>query len=438
MLLIHSIFIFLACFFLGYNFGWSVFQYDELRLLQLVITVFAFAALIFKKSLQVNYFSLILFFLIFFNFSKFNIFNLQDILVLISLPILVYSLSQNFNEALRNHKVYYQHLLFLIVIFATIPCLFVFLSIRNFINEGVWYDWQMNSGNIRIYDSTIIPIVFLAFYLKSIYYKYIQKNYFLIIFLISLGLWFDGARAVFLSIIVGLIVVVLCAKECRRVVFVTMVSILISFLIYHLTYCFYNKMNNVDTVLNIVRDSSSGRFELWSFTYKNWLHHPFKGLGGGYLATTTYPLNHLHNFYLRLIFEWGLFGGGYLCWIIYNIQKLFFSKSVHIVLKSGICAIVIDAFFSGNLIYPASQLSIVLFLSIAFSQYQVCLNTKYKYIFLARFLLLLWFVLYFYILFNYFYQDLMCYGCESSKDVLAPGFWYYGKSEHIIHHSVIQ
>ena len=105
--------------------------------------------------------------------------------------------------------------------------------------------------------------------------------------------------------------------------------------------------------------------------------------------------------------------------------------------RMGICAVAVDAFFSGNLVYPASQISIVLLLGLAFSQYksdlQVARQTKY----LSKFVILLWFGLFMYILGNYFLQDLLCWQCGSNAELMAPGFWYYGKAEHLIHHSLI-
>ena len=160
----------------------------------------------------------------------------------------------------------------------------------------------MNYDSVRVYDSFIVPIIFLAIYLKSINYKYISYTYPFIVFLLTLGLWFDGARAALLSVLMGLVVIFIFSKQNRKLILGTAVVILFSFAIYHLTYYFYNQIHDIDKSLNVIRTSSSGRWELWSYVYQKWIEQPWKGVGGNFLATTDYPLNHLHNFYLKLIF----------------------------------------------------------------------------------------------------------------------------------------
>lgn len=427
----------LSHFFLGWSVNWSFSLYDELRLMQLIITALFFITLIFNDSLKLSIYNILLFIslLLFIAccVSFLKTFILQDVLTLILLPIWVLFLSLNLSSVVFDKYKY----LFLIIILSILPFIFIFISIYNFLKSGIWYGWHLSSGSIRVFDSVIIPIIFLAIYLKSINYKYILCIYPLIVFLLTLGLWFDGARAALLSVLMGLVVIFIFSKRHRKLILGTAAVILFSFAVYHLTYYFYNQIHDVDKSLNVIRTSSSGRWELWSYVYQKWIEQPWKGVGGNFLATTDYPLNHLHNFYLKLIFEWGVLGFIFLCWIFYQLKKVLTSNDVHIALKAGICAVAVDAFFSGNLVYPASQISIVLLLGLAFSQYkpdlQVARQTKY----LSKFVILLWFGLFMYILGNYFLQDLLCWQCGSHEELMAPGFWYYGKAEHLIHYSLI-
>ena len=430
---------FSGLFFLGYKLGWSIFQYDELRLLQLLITSIIFTIIILKSKLNLSlknicFFSLF-FLIIVSQLYDFGIYQYQDFMLLIIIVLIPFYLGMELNQ--YNKTQYLNHSLLFLLICSAFPVLFITLSIKDFFRDGIWYSWQMNAGNIRIYDSVIVPIIFLAIYLKSINYKYISYTYPFIVFLLTLGLWFDGARAALLSILMGLVVVFIFSKQHRKLVLSTAAVILFSFFIYQLTYYFYNQIYDVDRSLNVIRTSSSGRWELWSYVYQKWIEQPWKGVGGNFLATTNYPLNHLHNFYLKLIFEWGILGFIFLCWIFYQLKTVLTSNDVHIALKAGICAVAVDAFFSGNLVYPASQISIVLLLGLAFSQYkhdlQVATQTKY----LSKFVILLWFGLFMYILGNFFLQDLLCLQCGSHAELMAPGFWYYGKAEHLIHHSLI-
>ncbi|MFV5453866.1 O-antigen ligase family protein [Acinetobacter towneri] len=421
---------------LGFNLGWGVLQYDELRLLQILITSIIFFVLIFKSRLNLNYKILsVLYFFLLFQLHGFSIYQYQDLMLLILMVVIPFYLSIELKEYNKTH--YLNHSLFFLIICSVLPVLFLILSIHDYLRDGIWYNWQTYAGSIRIYDSIIIPIIFLAIYLKNKKYKYIFSIYPLIVFLLTLGLWFDGARAALLSVFIGLVVIFIFSKQHRKLILVTAAIILLSFAVYQLTYYFYNQIHDIDKSLNVIRTSSSGRWELWNYVYQKWIEQPWKGIGGNFLATTDYPLNHLHNFYLKLIFEWGVLGFIFLCWIFYQLRKVLTSNDVHIALKAGICAVAVDAFFSGNLVYPASQISIVLLLGLAFSQYksdlQVARQTKY----LSKFVILLWFGLFMYILGNYFLQDLLCWQCGSHAELMAPGFWYYGKAEHLIHHSLI-
>ena len=430
---------FLGLFFLGYKLGWSVFQYDELRLLQILITSIVFIILIFKAKLNFNikniFFNILIFSLLLFQINTFGIFQFQDLVLLFIIVIISFYLSLELKE--NNETQYLNHILLFLFICSVFPVFFITLSIKDLFRDGIWYSWQMNAGNIRIYDSVIVPIIFLVIYLKSIDYKYISYIYLLIVFLLTLSLWFDGARAALLSVFLGLAVFFIFSKQYRKLILGTGAIILLSFTVYHFTYYFYNQTNGVEKSLNVIRTSTSGRWELWAYMYQQWIEQPWKGVGGNFLATTDYPLNHLHNFYFKLIFEWGVLGFIFLCWIFYQLKKVLTSDDVHIALKAGICAVAVDAFFSGNLVYPASQISIFLLLGLAFSQYkpdiQIVSKTKY----LSKIVILLWFGLYIFIVGNYFLQDLLCYQCGSHAELMAPGFWYYGKAEHLIHHSLV-
>ena len=430
---------FLLIFFcLGMHVGWLLQPYDELRIFQIIMTLIFFIIAIRKtKDIQLFF---PLFFLVtgsFFILSGKNIYIIQDIFILIFFPIWLYILCFIYKELFFKETLFCYSVFFILILTSVVPSLFLLFSIKKFIIEGAWYDWQMNYDSIRVYDSFIVPIIFLAIYLKSINYKYISYTYPFIVFLLTLGLWFDGARAALLSVLMGLVVIFIFSTQHRKLVLGTAVVILSYFAVYHLTYYFYSQIHDVDTSLNVIRTSSSGRWELWNYAYQKWIEQPWKGMGGNFLAQTDYPLNHLHNFYLKLIFEWGVLGFIFLCWIFYQLKKVLTSNDVHIALKAGICAIAVDAFFSGNLVYPASQISIVLLLGLAFSQYKPDLQAARQNKYLSKFVILLWFGLFMYILGNYFLQDLLCWRCGSHAELMAPGFWYYGKAEHLIHHSLI-
>lgn len=95
-------------------------------------------------------------------------------------------------------------------------------------------------------------------------------------------------------------------------------------------------------------------------------------------------------------------------------------------------AILVDAMFSGSMVYPASQMACILFLAFAFSQRQQSKEyLKYPYR-LTKLLIALWGVVFIYITIVYLAQDIMCWGCGSYDGRMAPNFWFYGAAEHLI------
>ncbi len=61
--------------------------------------------------------------------------------------------------------------------------------------------------------------------------------------------------------------------------------------------------------MTVMRVGTSMRAEMWSFVFEQWKEKPWSGVGGGYLSEIQYKYgHHIHNLYLRLIFEWGIVG----------------------------------------------------------------------------------------------------------------------------------
>ncbi|NUF39492.1 O-antigen ligase domain-containing protein, partial [Acinetobacter lactucae] len=129
---------------LGYQIGWSVFQYDELRLLHFPLVLCALLILIFKKKIEYSIFTQTIFFLIgvltAIQITTYSVFQFQELWSAITLLFIFSALTCE----LRNIK-NIEHSLALIVVSAFIPCLFICVSIANFILYKQWFDWQFNS-----------------------------------------------------------------------------------------------------------------------------------------------------------------------------------------------------------------------------------------------------------------------------------------------------
>jgi len=430
LFLLISIYIITAL--LGYQTGWSIFQYDELRLLQFPLVLCALLILIFEKKIEYSIYTQINFFLIgvltAVQITAYSIFQFQEIWSAIALVLILSALTYD----LRNIK-NIEHGLALIVVSAFIPCLFICVSIANFIFYQQWFDWQFNSGTIRIYDSVIVPIFFFLIFLKNKNYPYFDYFYPFAIFFFALAWFFDGARSALLAVATGMLIFFIYSRENRKLILQSCIYIFLAFLIYKTTIYFAG-----ENTMTVIRVGTSMRAEMWGFVFEQWKEKPWTGVGGGYLSEIQYKYgHHIHNLYLRLIFEWGVVGCIFLVWMIYQLIRLFIDKNVLPIAKAGVVAILVDAMFSGSMVYPASQIACVLFIGFAFSQRQHS-KEYFKYSYGATKLLIsLWGTLFLYITIMYLGQDLMCWGCGSYAGRMAPNFWFYGAAEHLIQASQI-
>lgn len=411
----------------GYQIGWSFVQYDELRLLQFPLALYALSVLIFTKKIEYSIFTQITFLLIglltAIQITTYSIFQFQEIwsgiALLFIFSVLTYELKNIENI---------EHGLVFIVVSAFIPCLFICISITNFIFYKQWFDWQFNSGTIRIYDSVIVPIFFFLIFLKNKKYPYFHYFYPFAIFFFALAWFFDGARSALLAVMTGLLIFFIYTRENRKLILQSCIYIFLAFLVYKTTIYFADK-----NTMTVIRVGTSMRSEMWSFVFEQWKEKPWSGVGGGYLSEIQYKYgHHIHNLYLRLIFEWGIVGCIFLVWMIYQVIKLFRDKNALPIAKAGVVAILVDAMFSGSMVYPASQMACILFLAFAFSQRQQSKEyLKYPYR-LTKLLIALWGVVFIYITIVYLAQDIMCWGCGSYDGRMAPNFWFYGAAEHLI------
>lgn len=426
--------LYLVSALLGYQIGWSVFQYDELRLLQFPIALLSLIFLIFSKEIFFSLYTCITFFLIglciLIRLINYDIFQLQELFSAITLTLVFMSLIVALKDSFYTLSNFA-----LIIGAASIPCLFIFISIFNFINEKQWFDWQFNSGSIRIYDSVIVPLFFFLILLKNKNYPYSQYFYPIIVFLFSLAWLFDGARSALLSVFVGLAILFVFSKIERRLVILTLLYMFFAFLLYKWTYSF------VDRTPTVLRAGTSLRAEMWFYMFEQWKLDPIWGVGGGHLSKIQYPYgHHIHNFYLRLIFEWGGIGLLFLLWMFYQIFLLLKDQSVHMLLKAGIVAILVDAMFSGNMVYPLSQIACILFVAFAFSQRSIIQYqeiSSYK-ILSTKILIIFFSILFLYLSYSFFLQDLTCWNCGSNIGRMAPNFWFHGGAEHLVPYDQIK
>ncbi|MBJ8418073.1 O-antigen ligase family protein [Acinetobacter courvalinii] len=426
--MIFLVIFYLLLFSFGFRLGYLNNQYDELRLLQILLAFISVFFLI-KNNFNFRIKTILFFFIIYFgiwiSFLNFNIFKAQDVLMWLSIFFIFLSMLK---IDFQGFKI--QRYLSILVLGSVTPIFFIFLFIYDFLVSGDKNDWGVYYGSIRIFDSYIISIFWLTFFLLIKGDKIFEKIYVYIIFLIGVALFFNGARSALLSIIFPLLILWVIKIDYRSLVNRILKAFGVSFLLYNFIYIIRNLMHGNSLDINIARLSTSRRSEMWVFMYDKWKENPFIGLGGGFLAKEHYIHGyHAHNLWLRLIFEWGGVGVILLIFILNQIYILFNSK-VDPVLKMGVLSIIIDATFSGSFVYPASQMSCILFLALAFS-YIKQPDFISQNLISSKILILLYVFLFFYIILKFFWMDVSCFGCMSQEGRLAPFFWEYGGTSHL-------
>jgi O-antigen ligase len=425
-------FLYLVIFILGVHFGWLANPYDESRVLQIFMTVVLGSLYLFRKESKKSEINRINLIILFFILSALflttnNWFKTVDLIQWLNLGLLFFILIKSDLDSRISTNSFV-----VFIIFSLFAHFFIPLAFYDFLVKGYLYSWQMNSSSVRILNSVVIPIFWLSLFFKE-KNKYINILYPVICYFFGLGLLVDGARSAILSLILPLFILFILNHGYRRDVLNTFIWLALAFFTYQMVYYFYNLTHEAERSLNIARYSSSYRSEMWTFMFEQWKVKPFLGTGGGYLAQIQYQYgHHIHNAYLRLVFEWGILGFIFLMWLVHHFIRLM-KSNVNVVLKMGVLAIAIDAMFSGNFIYPVSQVICVLFISLAFSQMEKKGYIESKYAINQKYFFLPIFVIYVVLVITYLGSDLMCIGCTSNEGRAAPFFWEHGGSTKLEH-----
>lgn len=227
--------------------------------------------------------------------------------------------------------------------------------------------WHGLFTNIRCYNDTLLPCLFLLWYRPS-FLKVRRALVVLVSSMYLLTLWIDAARAVWLSLVFGLLVAALLKKDSRNIL-LPLVSIAISFVLYQLLLFFEPKT----VTYTVARYSSSGRWVMWLGSWQAWLDNLVFGIGGANFVLIDHEINpqglgHPHNLIVQLVLEWG--GAGVLavvlmlrwCW---RYLKPNYTK-VPTMLLAGLFAIMLNVLLSGAYIYPESQVAMLFFLMVSF------------------------------------------------------------------------
>lgn len=356
------LFLYFFYLFSGYDVGLFHHSYDSWRFLQILLFVVLFCLLYRTHSFDnISFYAILLWLtililsLISISLSQQPIFAITDFATYLSLVFLFNHLTSLSQYTPKHYNYLINSLAFLPILSAIWPIvILIFIPDLTLKEHG-------NFNNIRYFDdSLLICLFFLWFSRTQPYLKKFSAIIWVISTLYLLNVWFDGARAVALSILIGCCISFSHPTSHRKnhIIFIAS-SIGFSYLASVLI-----KILNADRVHNLYRTSSSKRIELWQDTIIQWLDNPIFGTGGGnFIFYNRYSIAHPHNTILQWLAEWGLAGMTVIIICAFFILKLYKNRqNIHPLILGACFAQATNAMLSGTLVYPHTQiLTVILF-----------------------------------------------------------------------------
>ena len=337
--------LYFMCFILGMvNFSKGYGFYSEYRIFEVALLLIITTCAVLKEQYRIDKNEWLFF--IFIGIGSF--FWQQPLFIVIDL-LLAYLLYKNFQLLNYNVLITKVIVLFSLVIFLLLP-----VALFDYINSGSYIaNWYPLSWNIRVYDSYFLIISIFAtwFYIRNERYK---RLYLLFLFLAFFAILLDAGRSVTLAYTAFIAIVTVYHKPTR----LPLLSIYIS------SWLAYLAINYAASFgangLAIVRESSSGRIDLWVNGLQCWVTRPI--LGCGFYQLEQYPQlsAHPHNIFIQVLTETGLIGFAFLAFIVFKVARhISWSFKENYFVLAGLLAVSIDMSLSGVYIYPITQMALL-------------------------------------------------------------------------------
>ena len=401
-------------FILEYNLNISFNFYNDYRITQLFVLLAVLGLNILYKKVTLRLYDIV-FLLALFSLSFFwnnYIFTVVDCL-------LFYLLFKVFENTNYQRRFYNFLSLASLVIFLMMP-----LSLYAYINSGTYnQDWYPLSFNIRVYDSYLLVIAIFStyFYLKN---NKLSSFYLLFLFLSFFAILLDGGRSTTLAYTIFIAIVVLFQKPLKT-------SLIATYFASWTAYISISYIANLHkpTSLRIVRESSSGRIELWQHALECWSQHPI--VGCGFYQLDQYPRfsAHPHNLFIQILTENGIVGFGFLVFIIYKvIINISWNIKNNYFVISALLAVFRDMSLSGAHVYPVTQMAL-LWLFIFLLKNPNFEHAKYfekDVLVSSNFQQLLSVVVYILIAAFFIYISIQAFNFPENMPMTPPRFWGYG------------
>lgn len=253
----------------------------------------------------------------------------------------------------------YRPLVSKLIVFASF-LIFLLLPIAlwDFIQSGVYSsDWYLLRLNIRIYNSyfLILSIFVVWFYLTE---KRYQNFYLCFLFLAFLSMLLDGGRSSTLAYTAFIAIICLFNRRARWQLLAVYAMSWFSYL----TLTYFAHLNTTSSAVNlqIVRATTSQRYDIWMNALHCWSQNPVLGCGFYQLDSDRTLAAHPHNIFMQSLTETGLIGFGFLMIIVVIILKhIDWSLTRGYFVIGSLLAVSIELSLSGAHIYPITQIALL-------------------------------------------------------------------------------
>lgn len=277
-----------------------------------------------------------------------SVFWQQPLFIIIDL-LVAYLLFKGFQVLDYNELITKMMVLGSLVLFLMLP-----VALLDYVTSGTYIaNWYPLSWNIRVYNSYFLILSIFAtwFYINSQRYKNV---YLLFLFLAFFAVLLDAGRSVTLAYTAFIIIVAVYYNTVRLPLILTYIASWLAYLT--ITYA----ANFGSASLSIIRESSSGRIELWVNGLQCWTQQPIIGCGFYQLEQYPHLSAHPHNIFIQVLTETGIIGFGLLAFILINLARhISWNLKQNAFVIAALLAIVIDMSLSGIHIYPITQMALL-------------------------------------------------------------------------------
>jgi O-antigen ligase len=235
---------------------------------------------------------------------------------------------------LSGNPYLYKYISYKFVLYTGIICLLgsVFQFLLTDIYNSYIANFYLNSAKIKLWanigygftgftyqlDTTAVPILLAEGLYMYNPYKSEKKGCFIIVACFIISIILTGKRmAVLLSIIIPIIIEVVTSKKIlfsiKKFVFSCVcILIILNILYINLDYLYESQLFHRFAGSYIAytqgTDISGGRVDLYDLAWDIYLKNPLFGIGVGNFMIATNALTDVHNTYLQILCEQGLFG----------------------------------------------------------------------------------------------------------------------------------